>query len=249
MILTQAQNSVAGDRHRFRVLNCGRRTGKTKLAVEEIKAFAVLQQANIVYVALTYQQARDIAWADLVKELSGLKPKINESRLEIEVPNRKGTTSKISLRGWESIDTLRGQSFDFIVLDEVAFMKNFWQNWQEVIRPTLTDRKGQALFCSTPAGFNHFYELFNQQNTDDDFKSFHFTTYDNPHIPREEIDSAQKQLTPDQFAQEYLAEFKKVEGLVFKEFDRRFHLFKKPHHAIERIVAVDFGYTNPSAIL
>ncbi len=109
------------------------------------------------------------------------------------------------LRGWEAIETLRGQSVDFIVLDEVAMYRNFWRTWQEVIRPTLTDRKGRAMFISTPKGFNHFYDLYNLQEEDSDFKSFQFTTYDNPHIPVEEIDKAKQELTEDRFYQEYMA--------------------------------------------
>src|SRR6202020_659777 len=96
----------------------------------------------------------------------------NESRLEISLPSLKKGESKVFLRGWESVETLRGQSSDFLVIDEVAMMRNFWINWQEVLRPTLTDRKGCVLFISSPKGFNHFYDLYNLQDTDTDFKSF-----------------------------------------------------------------------------
>jgi hypothetical protein len=242
---------VALDKHRFRVLNFGRRTGKTMLAVEEIKGFAIYKEANIKYIATTFQQARDITWNLLVKEFAGVAPKINETRLEIEVPNIKKTTSKISLGSWDNIDTLRGQSFDFIVIDEVAQMKNFWEKWQEVIRPTLLDRTGHALFCSTPLGFNHWYELYNLENEDKEFKSFHATTYDNPHIPVLEIEALKGQLTEDRFAQEIMADFRKVEGLVYKEFDRSKHLYDLvgPISPVEKLIGIDWGYTNPAAVL
>jgi len=68
------------------------------------------------------------------------------------------------LETWESIETLRGQQYDFIVIDEVASMRGFASSWQEVIRPTLTDTKGEALFISTPKGFNHFYDLFHAED-------------------------------------------------------------------------------------
>jgi hypothetical protein len=203
MKLTLAQSTIAQDKHRFRVINIGRRGGKTTLAVEEIKGKAVYKEVRIAYIAPTYQQARDIAWQMLLKELQPIIVKLNESRLELEVRNLKGSTSLIQLRGWESIETLRGQAFDLLVIDEVAMMRNFWVNWQEVLRPTLTDTKGEVIFISTPKGFNHFYDLFNLENEDNDFKSFHFTSYDNPFLPKEEIDKARKELTEDRFAQEY----------------------------------------------
>jgi len=121
-----------------------------------------------------------------------------------------------------------------------------------VVRPTLTDRRGQALFISTPKGFNHFYDLFNTQ--DEDYKSFHYSTYDNPHIPKEEIDKAAQEIPEDRFAQEYLADFRKTEGLVYKEFDRARHLIHGSTDSgefryVDTILGIDFGYTNPSSII
>lgn len=200
MNLHQAQSQIASDTHRFRVVNCGRRFGKTTLAVLEMVAKAVYgNDRMIAYIAPTYQQARDIAWQELKKICLPIANKINESRLEIIVNTVHGGTSTIMLRGWESIETLRGQKFHFIVVDEIASMRNWATNWQEVIRPTLTDFKGEALFISTPKGFNHFYDLYNQEHKDSDYKSFHFTTYDNTHIPFEEIEKAKKELTEDRF--------------------------------------------------
>lgn len=250
MILHQAQSQIAKDTHRFRIINCGRRFGKTTLAVEEIKGFALAREARIAYIAPTYQQARDIAWQMLVKELKPIIKKLNESRLELEVINKDGKSSLIQLRGWEAIETLRGQHFDFIVIDEVASMRNFWLNWQEVIRPTLTDTKGEVMFISTPKGFNHFYDLFNLESKDEDYKSFHFTSYDNPKIPADEIDKAKQELTEDRFAQEYLADFRKTEGLVYKEFSRELHVTEEtPQNINDTIIGIDFGYTNPAAIV
>lgn len=253
--LHQTQAIIAKDTHRFRVINCGRRWGKTTLAIEEIKGKALSKSSRIAYIAPTYAQARDIAWQMLVRELKPIVKKINETRLELEVMTKDGETSFIVLRGWESIETLRGQQYDLIVIDEIASMRNFWSNWQEVVRPTLTDTRGEAIFISTPKGFNHFYDLFCLESEDEDYKSFHFTSYDNPFIPRDELEKAKKELTEDRFAQEYLADFRKTEGLVYKEFDRDKHLFDDPGFEGEDFVTtktfggVDFGTTNPAAVI
>ncbi len=250
MILTPAQAQIATDLHRFRVVNIGRRGGKTTLAVEEIKGKAISKPTRIAYIAPTYQQARDIAWETLKKELQGAIKNINDSRLEIKTKTLKGGESLIVLRGWESIETMRGQAFDFLVIDEVAMMRNFWVSWQEVLRPTLTDTRGEALFISTPKGFNHFYDLYNLSLKDKDFKSFHFTSYDNPNIPAEEIDAAKAQITPERFQQEYLAMFAKTQGLVYKEFNREKHLYETlPEKSFTKLVGVDFGYVNPAGVL
>ena len=243
------QSQVAKSNKRFRVVLCGRRWGKTTLSLYEMIAKAVAKDdRRIAYVAPNYQQARDIAWTQLKRICIPITVNANEQRLEIEVRTQQGGTSLINLRGWESVETLRGQLFDFLVLDEVASYRNFWTGWHEVLRPALTDRKGDTLFIGTPKGFNHFYDLYNTK--DDDYQSFTFTSYDNPFIPKEEIDKAKGEISEDRFAQEYLADFRKTEGLVYKEFSRERHV--KPFTTIgyeEILLGIDFGYTNPSAIL
>ncbi len=251
MILTPSQNIIAEDLHRFRVVCCGRRFGKTTEAVEEIKGKSVSKPSSISYIAPTYQQSRDIAWEMLKRELRPIITQVNESRLELRVRTIESGESSITLRGWESIETLRGQKLDFVVIDEVAMMRNFWPSWQEVIRPTLTDTKGEGLFISTPKGFNHFYDLYNLENSDPDFKSFHFTSYDNPYLPTDEIEKARRELTEDRFAQEYLADFRKTEGLVYKEFDRDKDTYDELPEIkiIYKLIGVDFGYVNPAAVI
>jgi len=249
--LHRGQKIVASDTHRFRVCCNGRRWGKTTLAILEMVSKAVsANDIRIAYVSPTYQQSRDICWLELKKICLPVASNINESRLEITVKTQKGGTSSIWLRGWESIETLRGQKFDFIVIDEVASMRNWYTNWQEVIRPTLTDTKGDALFISTPKGFNHFYDLSRLEATDTDYKSFHFTSFDNPILDPLELEKARMELTEDRFAQEYMADFRKTEGLVYKEFNRDIHLFDDSlvFRSQNRIVGLDWGYTNPAAM-
>ncbi len=262
MILHQTQNIVAADLHRFRTCCNGRRWGKTTLAIEEIKGKALAAPVHIAYIGPTIQQARDLAWNELKRELRSVITYINESRLELKIKTLKGGESIIVLKGWENIETLRGQYYHFLVIDEVAMMRNFWDIWQQILSPTLTDYKGEALFISTPKGYNHFYELFSkdpQQQPvkgivqDEDFKSFHFTSYDNPFIPREEVDRQQRSLTEDAFAQEFMADFRKMEGLVYKEFSREKHVFtdredgKPLYVSVDRVAGVDWGFTNPTA--
>lgn len=252
MLLHPKQKIIARDTHRFRVLRCGRRFGKTTLLVEEMKGMAVARPSRIAYIAKNYQQARDIAWDTLKKEMEGAILSINEARLEMRVKTVDGKESIIFLRGWESVENLLGQSFDLLCIDEVAYMENFWVGWENVLRPTLMDRKGIAIFASTPNGFNHFYDLCNKELTDIDYKTFHFKTSDNPFIPKEEIERLKETLPPDVFAQEHDAEFVKKSGLVYKEFDREKHLYDElPEEcrSWDYIAGVDFGYQNPAAVL
>lgn len=265
MDLHQKQNEAASDIHRFRVLNWGRKSGKTELTIEELIGFASnpspyhQKPPKLTYIGETRKEAQRIAW-DRAKQRT--KPiwykQPNESRLELYIKVQKKKEgdpeySTIFFDGWENIGALIGEEFDFIAMDEVAKFRNFWAGWQNVLRPTLTPRKGAALFISRPQGFNHWYDLCNLQTKNPNFKTFYCTAYDNPFIAKEEIDEARGDLGEVKFAQEYLGEFRKMEGLVYQEFSRGAHLFddatprKKSFSAI--IAGIDFGFKNPSVIL
>lgn len=138
-----------------------------------------------------------------------------------------------------------------MVIDEIASIANWDWVWSEVLRQTLVDYQSPALFISTPKGYNHFYDLYQLGQLTGDYHSWRFSSYDNPYIKAEEIDNAKKELTEDTFAQEYLADFRKFTGLVYKEFDRKLHViqpFDLPE-SWEIYRSLDFGSTNPTACL
>ena len=228
MQLHKTQAIVAKDDTTYRVVNCGRQWGKTTLAVYEMIACAYARKdREIAYFATTYDQARNIAWSMLKNFSQPAWAKTpNESRLELLLKTQDGGQSRITLRGYENVETARGQQFDFLVPDEVAQMKKWEYNWQAVLEPTLGFRKGKALFISTPQGYNHFHEMYEkgQDNNNDLWKSWHFTTYDNPYFPVERIEQSKKDSTADWFHQEWMADFRKYTGLAHKSWDREINM-------------------------
>jgi len=218
----------AYDKYRFRVLNCGRRWGKTLLAVNEMLSQAYfMHQQLVVYIAPTITQARDIAWRQLKNsaQFFGGLEKANEARLECILKAKDGSKGEIWLRGVENYNSLRGLGINFLVGDEIASIKGWKPIWEEVLRATLSDTKGKALFCSTPKGYNHWYELYlrgqlDNEKSDPDYKSWSFVSWVNPFFPQGEREKAERELTEDAFWQEYGAMFKRFTGLVYKDFDR-----------------------------
>lgn len=255
--LHPTQSVVARDRHRFRVINAGRRWGKSTLVAWEMFAIAVSNDnARVPYYAPTRDDARDIMWKPL-KDICGdlIVGEPNESRLEINVRNKFGGTSLIVLYGWEAVQE-RGKGVgvknNHIFFDEVSKYKNFRFGWEEILRPTLIDLKGGATFISTPNGFNHFYDLTLMEGQDSDYKYFHFTSIDNPFLPPEELDKMRVEMTEDRFAQEVMGEFRKKEGLVYKEFSRSQHVINELPQGLEVLYTlggVDWGFTHPAAVI
>ena len=154
------QEAVLNDLHRFRVLNCGRKWGKTTLASIEIPAKATSKDdMRVLYLAPTIGEARDLIWNELNRICRAIIIKANQSpSMELTVRTKDGGSSLIQIRGWEAVENLRGLQFDLIVLDEVAKFKGFWTSWNDVLRPTLTPRRGDALFISTPRGIMTHYD-------------------------------------------------------------------------------------------
>ncbi len=243
------QQIIAKSKKRFRVLVCGRRFGKTTEAIEEMRGAALYQPHPVRYFATTLDQAREIVWNDLLASVINTPNYIgkNDSRLELYLRSHLGFENMVKLHGWESVETARGKKTGFLVLDEVDSMRNFEGNWREILRPTLTDTKGSAIFMGTPKGYKSLYRLSQRPAVDDDYEFFHFTTYDNPLLDPREIDKAKYEMSANQFGQEYLAEFKKMEGLIYEEFDRDKQMVKCPFEPVRYALCIDFGYNHPLA--
>lgn len=230
------QQELINDNHRYKVIRCGRRFGKTVYAVNLIISQAVLNPGDYWFVAPTYRQAKEIAWRVFEKYLPReLVSKKNETELSINLTNG----SRISLKGCDNPDSLRGVGLDGVVLDEYAFAQPY--AWT-VISPILQDRRGWAVFISTPDGYNHFYEMYNKEQADEDFKSFHFTSYDNPYLDPGELNKEKERMSTERFSQEYEAEFMRRTGAIWPMFKRDVHVVPRRQPSGTIYGSIDFGF-------
>ncbi len=217
MQLTKPQSEIFCSESRFRVCVAGRRFGKTFLSTGELlKAAVGGKNRNCWYLAPTYQAAKEIAWSMLIDTIpEEYIVKTNETALTLKLING----SIISLKGAEKAQNLRGRSLDFCVLDEFSDMRP--EAWYEVIRPSLSDRQGSALFIGTPKGRNHFYDLWaSGLNKENDWSSFQYTTIEGGNVPESEVEAARIDLDERTFNQEYCAEFVTYSGLIYYAFSR-----------------------------
>lgn len=194
----KAQRQVIESKARFKVLMCGRRWGKS-LICQNISIQDALAGKLVAYITPTFQLAK-VFFEDMSKIIPSEIATTNKSDLTFHFV----TGGVIRFFTGEKLDNLRGQKFHMAILDEAPYIRNLEKGWLNSIRPTLTDFKGSAIFVSTPRGKDFFYSLYMKQGQDN-WESFKFTTYDNPHIDPTEIDEARKQLPAPVFEQEYLA--------------------------------------------
>lgn len=223
MPLSAPQQTIFDSDSRFRVVSAGRRLGKTYLSVAEMAYAARYPKKRVYYITPTYRMAKQIAWEDLKARLIEKRwiAKVNESDLSVTLVNG----SKISLRGSDNPDSLRGITADFIVLDEAAYIDK--EVWEMVLRPTLSTTGGGALFITTPCGINNWiYDLYQKglDPTEEHWESFHFTSVEGGLIPEWEIEQAKNDLDELTFRQEYLADFTSATNLVYHAFNRELNI-------------------------
>jgi len=243
--LSIPQKQVLECEKRFRVLITGRRFGKTFLAVTELAKFSRYPKKKVWYVAPTYRMAKDIVWFELVDRMTKHKwiSKTNNSDLSIILRNG----SQISLRGADNENSLRGVGLDFLVMDEFADIKE--HAWYEVLRPTLSDKNGSALFCGTPRGYGNWsYNLFSKE--DDNWASFQFTTLEGGQVSANEIEQAKADLDERTFQQEYMASFVNYAGQIYYNFDRKENVIDKYEPKTAEIhIGIDFNVDPMSAVI
>jgi len=213
MRLHPGQAWVMAHPARFRVVACGRRWGKTELG--KVALLDAARRGGLGWwIAPTYGLA-DAVWRSLKAALEGVWVEKNEQMRLVILPGG----GAIQVRSGHEPDALRGAGLDLAVLDEAAFMPE--EVWTGAIRPALSDRRGRALFLSTPNGLNWFYRLYllGLDPLQPDWASFRHPTRDNPLIAPEEIDAARLELPDRWFRQEYEAEFVEDAGQVFRNID------------------------------
>jgi len=247
MPLSKAQEKIAADTHRFRVVIAGRRFGKTHLAIRELAYHARIPDREVWYVAPSYKMAKNIVWRKLKNRLQDLNWVLKHNETELTLYLKNGST--ICLKGADNYDSLRGVGLDFIVLDEFADIDP--EAWFETLRPTLSDKQGKALFIGTPKGIGNWsYELYKNCIDNDSWQSFQFTTIDGGNVPEEEIEQAKRDLDARTFRQEYLATFETFAGRIYYSFDSAQNVHKYQGMTPDILyVGMDFNISPMSAVV
>lgn len=258
LLLHPKQKEIVQSQARFKVIRAGRKAGKTSEEVELICFKATISASKlklrktdfptgrkVVYIAPTQSQARNIIWEALKNRLVGIGTP-NEQMLQMKVPNEDGKTSIIAVGGWENRENYRGWSdVVHITFDETDTLKDFFVSWLEIFRPMFLDTGGTANFIGTPKKENPNLRRLEKEfeSKGDDFASFKFTSLDNPHLAREELELLKKEYEGDltAYKQEILAEYVENEGALFR-YTALIDLFSNSiTKAVEKFLVVDIA--------
>ena len=219
-LLHDKQVEIIRDRHRFRVVACGRRWGKTYMAMVGLycmllERYQVAQKKQRGWiVAPTFPLVKE-DWLTAEIILKDFIVSKKETAMRMDFDKIGFIEFKSADRG---ADGLIGAGLDAAVLDEAKLIPR--DAWEQGIRPALSDKQGRCIFISTPRGRNWFYEIWLREQIDQEYKSWQYPTYTNPYFPMSEWKTIQE-TTPEMILrQEYLADFLENEATVFKNIER-----------------------------
>lgn len=238
------------DTARFFVMVCGRRFGKTTSSAMEATYYASQPNKKIWLVGLSYDKA-DLMFREVwQKMVIGHANDIERaSEKERFIKFKWGTT--VEAKSADNPDSLVGEGLDLLIMDEVAKMKR--KIWDMYLSPTLSDRKGKAIFITTPEGFNWIYDLFLLGKEDDLWESHQAPTWDNDVVfPEGKKDQflieRKRNMSKELYEQEYGAMFTSFEGRVYP-FDRALDMGEFPYNPnYPTFCSIDFGFRMPAAI-
>lgn len=208
-------DAINNGTQKYYVLNIGRQFGKSLLGTNQCLYWALNFKCDIAWVSPVFNQANKV-YEQIVKAFQAnpfMITRKDGQKLKIEFCN--GST--LQFFSAERYDNMRGFTFDYLIIDEFAFIAG--EAWTEVLRATVLVKGKKVLLISTPNGKNHFYSLFMLDGVNDQYKSFKMTSYDNPLIDPKEIDDAKSTLPDHIFRQEYLAEFVDGGSSVFGDIN------------------------------
>lgn len=251
-------------RARFRVLDCGRRWGKSTSGPHEQVPKMLTRKPTLGWiVAPTYDLGEKefrVFWHVLIDTM---QVPVDRGKTFYSIRNKdfRITTawgSSVEVRSAEHPESLVGEGLDWVIMAEAAKLK--LSHWEKFIRPTLSDKRGSALFVSTPEGFNWFFDMYQLgQSADPDLKdwwSYKSPTWENQWIfpggfSDPEIQDVRKTLSSEVFDQEYGAEFTSFAGRIYSEFDEGYHVLRDYDFNPEwpNYLAFDFGFRNPFVCL
>ena len=238
--LSPAQWKVFADETRHRVVVAGRRFGKTHEAITELLVDASTPNSNGYYLAKTRRNAKKAPWK-IFKQLVNWEyvAKISEPEGFVRFTNG----SEIQFDGVEVPDNLRGDGLTKVVLEEYASWKNGKKVWDQVIRPMLGDRNGRALFIGTPAGYNHFRDVYvkGMDPKEKEWSSAQYTTLEGGIVSEAEIEAAKADTNPRSFRQEWEASFEQLSNQVYDYFDRGTHVRETALAGDRLLVGIDFN--------
>lgn len=199
--LHPSQMRVIEGRALCNVVACGRRWGKTTLAMH-LATQAALDGLPVAWSAPHCKYLDDAA-RSACGALGHAGKKVGDGK-------RIETVTGGSIDFWPLSDKNagHGRKYALWIVDDAAMVDGLEEIVEQAIRPALADMAGELWLLSTPQGRGYFHDAFLLgQSSERGWASWQEPTISNPHIRSEDVDLAKDMMMESAFRQEYLADF------------------------------------------
>lgn len=239
-------------KQRWGCLVAHRRAGKTVAAINDLIKQSVQCPSRsplFGYIAPFRAQAKSVAWEYLKWYAKPITKVVSESDLILTTI----TGAQVRLFGADNADALRGLGFDGLLMDEYGDFRP--SVWGSVIRPTLADKAGWAVFMGTPKGKNQFWEIFDQASSNPaEWFLLRLKASQSGLLPDSELRELKMQLSEDQYLQEMETSFEAAilgafYGTEIRELEEAGRVCEvKYDPSLPTYTAWDLGYRDDTAI-
>jgi hypothetical protein len=232
--------------HKFGVVVTSRQWGKSLLG-QNLLLYWLLQKPNQkgAWISPIYNQAKKV-FQELSDASNSIIQQSNKAELTIKFIN--GST--LQFLSSERADSVRGFSFNYMVVDEAAYVNE--RGFETAILPTLTAIGKKCLIISTPKSKNWFYKYYLKGVSDSiEYISFRGKSTDNPYIDQSFIAEQRLSLPNDIFRQEYEAEFTDAGSEVFRGVEQACIVpqYNKQDKSSRCFAGIDVGLSNDYSVL
>ena len=239
-------NGFSTSDHKYGVVVTSRQWGKSLLG-QNLLLYWLLAQPNQkgAWISPIYNQGKKV-----FQELSNASHKVIQQSNKADLTIKFLNGSTLQFLSAERADSVRGFSFNYMVIDEAAYIKE--NSFQEAILPTLTAIGKKCLIISTPKSKNWFYKYYLKGVSDNaDYVSFRGLSTDNPYIDQSFIAEQKTSLPGDIYRQEYEGEFTDATSEVFRGIDNVCNQTQYSNgDKVQRCFAgIDTGLSNDYSVL
>ena len=242
--LNKTRQHILNHPARFKVIVAGRRWGKTVLSLMYLLKNAFNSGERRWFITPTYRQGKMIVFPVLRQMFSTFKnAKLNESEMSVVFENG----AELAVKGADNEHNLRGVELTKAVMDEMAYIKP--HVWEEIVMPMLATTQGECLFIGTPSGYDMMYELYSKGQSEQNWKSWQFTTLQGGFVSKEEVELAKRTMDETVFKQEFEGSFETTGNRAAWNFDRNIHCVKAKDMSNKLWWGCDFNVDFNTAVL
>jgi len=239
----EAQQTIFDSPARYKIVSKGRRFGLTRGAAHDfIKSAIEKKFKQGLWVDTVNSNIDRYVERYFMPALKKLPENMWNWRKQAKILHIH--KSYIDFRSADRPENLEGFGYDKIFINEAGIVLKNDYLWHNAIAPMMWDFQPSVVIGGTPKGKGLFWELSERgkDKEQEDYAFFHFTSFDNPFLPKKVMTDEIKTMPDRVREQEVYARFMDDTGIVFRNIKTiATARFEKPKQGRMYVMGVDLA--------